>query len=522
MSEFKIFYSWQSDLTANKTTRFIDDCLSGVCEILRDVAEIKPDRATQGTTGSPDIAESIFRKIDECDLFVADLSIINDFPVLDESGNSTGNRKRTPNPNVLLETGYAARVLGWDRIICLYNSEYGNPDDYPFDISHRRLTGFHFTQATRATECARIKQIIVQTVITFLFAGGVNRNGRAHYQIGGYNFDANKITPNVIPYNIYTGKYYTENMEKSVKKCADLFEQIENTKIKKSAELVDIDEQLEDQKERLRITLSGAWIQKRIAEDDKKNIRELLKEYLKKEVSEDFFDLGELKSKTLIYDHSKDYEGTEDEKRKLKLIEKLEAELLSLQLMNLYARTFDDMLILPLAVRNDSNETDTNIRICIHIEDESAECVKPDRNLINPEIRSEGEYVGLEGIVYDKKLVEHFLKMSENSYIRYEENAFYFPFDPAQLKTPIITLHGFRQKQSDAGDYEKKLKLYIKEPEVDNGYQYEIGSLRANEMIWIGPVMVLKRRNTERKVKLKYSIISNRTNGDLEGEIEVD
>jgi hypothetical protein len=160
MSEFKIFYSWQSDLSANKTTRFIDDCLSGVCEILRDVSDIKPDRATQGTTGSPDITESIFGKIDECDLFIADLSIINDFPAIDENGNLTGNRKRTPNPNVLLETGYAAKVLGWDRIICLYNSEYGNPDDYPFDISHRRLTGFRFTQATRETECTRIKQII--------------------------------------------------------------------------------------------------------------------------------------------------------------------------------------------------------------------------------------------------------------------------------------------------------------------------------------------------------------------------
>lgn len=32
--------------------------------------------------------------------------------------------------------------------------------------------------------------------------------------------------------------------------------------------------------------------------------------------------------------------------------------------------------------------------------------------------------------------------------------------------------------------------------------------------------MVLKKRNAE--VKLKYSIISNRTNGDLEGKIEVE
>ena len=103
-----------------------------------------------------------------------------------------------------------------DSIICLYNSEYGNPDDYPFDISHRRLTGFRFTQATREAECTRIKQIIAQTVTTFLFAGGVNRSGRAHYQVGGYDFESNRITQNVIPYNIYTGKYYTENRVKSL------------------------------------------------------------------------------------------------------------------------------------------------------------------------------------------------------------------------------------------------------------------------------------------------------------------
>ena len=118
--------------------------------------------------------------------------------------------------------------------------------------------------------------------------------------------------------------------------------------------------------------------------------------------------------------------------------------------------------------------------------------------------------------------MEHFLKMNEDSYIRYEENAFYVPFDPTQLRMPIITPFGSQQEDSGAEDYEKELKVYIKKPEDDNGYQYEIDSLRANETIWMGPVMVLKKRNAEEKVKLKYSIISNRTNGDLEGKIEVE
>ena len=105
MSEFKIFFSWQSDLSSNKTTRFIDECLTEVESILQNIVSIKPDRATEGLTGSPDITESIFSKIDDADLFIADLSIVNKFIVQDGDENTEENRKFTPNPNVLLETG---------------------------------------------------------------------------------------------------------------------------------------------------------------------------------------------------------------------------------------------------------------------------------------------------------------------------------------------------------------------------------------------------------------------------------
>lgn len=76
--------------------------------------------AIREETGMPDITESIFTKISNSSVFIADISIINDAWI---------NRK-TPNPNVLIELGYAARTLGWDKIICIFNSDYGSFNDY--------------------------------------------------------------------------------------------------------------------------------------------------------------------------------------------------------------------------------------------------------------------------------------------------------------------------------------------------------------------------------------------------------
>ena len=77
------------------------------------------DRDTLGLLGSPDISISIFEKIDKCALFIADIS------------NITSTDKRTiPNPNVLIELGYAINILGWDRIICFFDITTGNVENY--------------------------------------------------------------------------------------------------------------------------------------------------------------------------------------------------------------------------------------------------------------------------------------------------------------------------------------------------------------------------------------------------------
>ena len=125
-----IFYSWQSDIKVSRN--FISDCLDKLRKKIKDIVLCDIDRDTQGLAGAPDIGDSIYEKIDSADIFIADVTIIN----RDYAG------RKTPNPNVMIELGYAIKSLGWDRIILLYDKDFGEVEELPFDISHRRITSF--------------------------------------------------------------------------------------------------------------------------------------------------------------------------------------------------------------------------------------------------------------------------------------------------------------------------------------------------------------------------------------------
>ena len=127
-----IFYSWQSDLPNNKNRGLIDNCIAKAVKQLgstcSQVTEFAIEMDSRNTSGTPDLVSSIFEKIDDCDIFIADISIIN----------FDSKERLMPNPNVLLELGYAAKTIGWSNIICIFNSEFANIEDLPFDIRFRK------------------------------------------------------------------------------------------------------------------------------------------------------------------------------------------------------------------------------------------------------------------------------------------------------------------------------------------------------------------------------------------------
>lgn len=147
--ECRIFYSWQSDLKSSTNRTFIQDTLEKVAKRIRDdnMVEVAPrvDRDTFGVAGSPDIADTIFEKIQLAQIFVCDVSIINQ-----------GSKfRKTANPNVLIELGYAMKALGQEKIIMVFNTACGNPKDLPFDLQRIRLLIYYLPQDTSDKTQAR-------------------------------------------------------------------------------------------------------------------------------------------------------------------------------------------------------------------------------------------------------------------------------------------------------------------------------------------------------------------------------
>ena len=94
------------------------------------------DQDTQGVPGSPDVSVEILRKIGLCYVFVADVTLT--YPC------QSGPARSSPNPNVLIELGYAVKCHGWPRVLQVLNAAYGKPEELPFDLrSHLALTFSH-------------------------------------------------------------------------------------------------------------------------------------------------------------------------------------------------------------------------------------------------------------------------------------------------------------------------------------------------------------------------------------------
>jgi hypothetical protein len=138
--KFTIFYSWQSDLKSKQNRNQIStDIQKAIKKAKRHSdkinLEICLDRDTKNKSGSPSISQTIFEKIDNSDIFICDVTIINN-----NLFNRILKKRFTPNPNVLIELGYAVNLLGWERIICLNNNSISKNEELPFDIRSHRIT----------------------------------------------------------------------------------------------------------------------------------------------------------------------------------------------------------------------------------------------------------------------------------------------------------------------------------------------------------------------------------------------
>lgn len=159
-----IFYSWQSDLPSKINRNFIEDALNkAIKKVGRDISvqaalrdeTIKLDKDTKGVPGIPPIAEVIFEKISQCEIFVPDFTFV---------GKTEGGRL-LPNPNVLIEYGWALKELTYARIVPIMNSAFGEPSSktLPFDMRHlRRPLNYYLSENVTTEERATAKSQLIK------------------------------------------------------------------------------------------------------------------------------------------------------------------------------------------------------------------------------------------------------------------------------------------------------------------------------------------------------------------------
>lgn len=134
MSNASVFYSWQSDLPNATNRGFIQQAVENAIKRVNRNYELihapRLEQDTQGTPGIPAIAATILRKITGSAIFLADVSF---------TAKAFDSEKLVPNANVMLELGYAIQTLGWNRMLLVMNTKYGDASHLPFDLRHRRF-----------------------------------------------------------------------------------------------------------------------------------------------------------------------------------------------------------------------------------------------------------------------------------------------------------------------------------------------------------------------------------------------
>ncbi|WP_051534393.1 hypothetical protein [Deefgea rivuli] len=163
-----VFWSWQSDLSATTTKNFIKEALAQALEEVAEELELEAadrlelDHDTKGEPGLVEIVSTIFRKIDNCQIFVADIT-----PVAEITTKTA--TKKIPNPNVMIELGYAIREAGPQRVITVANLAFGGkPEELPFDLRHRRGAITYFLDSAKDPSIEKIRKDLVKQLVAAL------------------------------------------------------------------------------------------------------------------------------------------------------------------------------------------------------------------------------------------------------------------------------------------------------------------------------------------------------------------
>lgn len=531
--EIKVFYSWQSDLPNSTTRGLIQNSIEAAVRNMRNTVEVTADRDTQGVYGSPDIVETIFSKIDNCDIFVADVSAVTTYHVMDSEGQPTDRIKATPNPNVLVELGYAVRVLGWENVICIMNDDYSNGGELPFDIEHHRLTTYSLNQHDKSEVRRQLRDIISRTILNVLDSGRRIPPQFSNILIGSWKPLEKNVSDNLIPYNLGKSKQVQSYIDNLLKKAKELIDAIQSIELPASEPIQDQQKKAEEaedakmpkiiEKELAQIPSFNqlginTWKPVRLSEKEKTFLRNNIKKYYGSEVGDEFFSFGNLKQKlSVLPNMPTQYSGTDDEQRKYNNYVELGGVFADIKFVEDFIKIFSGLLLVPLAAKNVSHVSDEDIHISIQVDESTADIVPASADRLCDKLS------GFEGLIYEKKFVESFFAQYDTADIKNERDDRFWGIEDTQSQIAAQNRVGFwGSPEYTRNDYKKQLSRYVATPlETEStSYLFHISVLHAGEAKWLSHLIILKPKADV--IKMSYTIRSSKSNGELNGELKID
>lgn len=478
----RIFFSWQSDLPYQKTTRIIEKALNNLKILYSGSVEIVIDRDMRNTLGMLDIGGEILTKIENADIFVADLSIVTNYHKLDKGKDK---QKSLSNPNVLFELGYAASIVTWSCVAAVANIDFGDIENQPFDINHRSILKFSLKKDSDDKVIESIQNYLNRYIVDIIQNGKRAKKDSTFYEIGSFDFSSNLFVKEIRPYEANEMMdSYLGNLREDINNTIEIIKSIKIVRYDKVV-LPELDKQMAERNNRLKSILSDYPFRNIISEAVSVVISDEIKLRIKEfcienkiDINEnDFFFLGGLKTKTQVHiaDISPSFEGSDKEIEKYNVIDKLYTQIIYYNYIKSFFELFDGVKFLSIAIKNSSDLSDERISVVLKFE--GVELVSLSESL--PDAKKES----FEMAFTDDKLMESIFKIHSNAYI----------FDnygnwPALFSH--LDIYSKTQKYF-ADDISKIIDWYFAKP-TDNAFSFYINSLNSNDICWVGPLILLK------------------------------
>ena len=158
MRKIIAFYAWQSDTPEQFNRKLIQIALENAAKRITEDSvldvELVVDYDTAGVPGTPPISDTILKKIAGCDIFIPDVTFVA----------HTDGGKLLPNPNVMMEYGYALCAKTHTAMMPVMNTAFGPPEELPFDMGHlRHPIQYHAEATAKDAERRALRQRLSET-----------------------------------------------------------------------------------------------------------------------------------------------------------------------------------------------------------------------------------------------------------------------------------------------------------------------------------------------------------------------